>query len=140
MTNEHVEFEFNDDVNERLDRFVEQRNGFPFHLTNPDPNAIVEHLLDTIERLDDKYERLSEQAELDRDVLFDAVLIAMQRDEGLQTVTAVKERLVYYVNIAFHLTGNFNAVDYEVRRLYDLADKHNKTRRYDNGVFQWLRR
>jgi len=120
-TQEHVELSL--ETRERLDKYVEDN----LLLVNPsDLDYMINYLLNRVKML-----------ELEREVLFDAVLIAIQRDEDLQTVTDIKERLTYYVNIAFHRTGNFDGVDYDVRRLYELADEHNKTRRYDNGVFQW---
>lgn len=137
MMSEHVEL--NEETRARLDKYVEERGAFPLHLTCESVDDLVNGLLDTIERLEYKCERIETHADIERDVLFDAVLIAMQRNEDLQTVTEIKERLVYYVNIAFNRTGNFDEVDFDIRRLYALAEEHNKVRRYDNGVFQWRR-
>ena len=81
MTNKPIELK--DDTRERLDKYVEERGAFPLHLTCETHDDLINSLLDKIERLEDKCERIKtqseEQADLDREVLFDACLIGMQR-------------------------------------------------------------
>ena len=126
---EHVEL--NEETRARLDAYFEKenerlmkRNSFIMRGAS-DINRDVNYLLNQVEML-----------EIEQEVLFDALLIAIQRNEDLHKVTDIKNRLVYYINNAFHWTGNFDRNEYDVRRLYELAEEHNKTRRYDNPIFK----
>lgn len=128
--------EFNDETRERLDRYVEERGAFPLHLTCETYDNLINGLLDKIERLEDKCERTEEQADLDREVLFDAVLIGMQkvrqRPDIDMSVSTLKAHLIQNITKACISNGNND----EMRRLHALAEEHNKTRRYDNPVFK----
>lgn len=136
---EHVEL--NEETRARLDKYVEERGAFPLHLTCESYDVLINGLLDKIERLEDKCERIEARIEahrksfeLDREVLFDACLISIQRDDRHETVTECKDALVRNVALACGYD------DIETRnRVLRHVKEHNKTRRYDNGVFQWRR-
>ena len=132
---ENEQVELNEETRARLDAYFEKKNERLMKRNSciirgaSDINRDVNYLLNQVEML-----------EIEQEVLFDALLIAIQRNEDLHKVTDIKNRLVYYINNAFHWTGNFDRNEYDVRRLYELAEEHNKTRRYDNPIFKKWRR
>ena len=145
MMSEHVEL--NEETRARLEKYVEERGAFPFHLTCETHDDLIENLLDDIERLEHKCERIEEQADLDREVLFDACLVGMQRaktedfDIGVSTL---KKELLENIRLGSIWTGN-NALlplrndgsrEWYKQIICDRAKEHNKTRRYDNPIFK----
>ena len=136
-----MSIELDKETRERLDKYVEERGAFPLHSTCETYEDLINGLLDKIERLEDKCERLESRieahrntCELDREVLFDACLISIQKDDRHETVTECKDALVRNVALACGYD------DIETRnRVLRHVEEHNKTRRYDNSVFQWRR-
>ena len=128
------------ETQKRLDKYVEEKKAFPLHLTCETHDDIVNGLLDKIERLEYKCEMIEEQADLDREVLFDAVLIAMQRIRARpdidMKISTLKTHLIQNISNACRSNGNCGEYNRNLSRLHELAEEHNKTRRYDNPVFK----
>lgn len=149
MTNEHVELK--EETKARLDKYVEERGAFPLHLTCETHDDIINALLDKIERIEDKSEMIEEeltkQADLDREVLFDACLVGMQRaktEDFDMSVSTLKKELLENIRLGAIWTGNNallpsrndgTAYFYEWA-INDRAKAYFKTRRYDNPIFK----
>ena len=149
MTNKPIELK--DDTRERLDKYVEERGAFPLHLTCETHDDLINSLLDKIERLEDKCERIKtqseEQADLDREVLFDACLIGMQRaivEEFNLNVSTLKIELFENIRLGAIWTGNNEVLPQrndgtrETHEwvIYDRVRAYFKTRGYDHPVFK----
>ena len=126
MTNEHVEL--NEETRARLDRFKEQCKPLCEGLSY---SELIERALIKLERMQERYDEHFETSERDIALLFDACLIAIQKDDRHETVRECKDALVRNVALACE-----HDEQTQLRMCY-LAEQHNKTRRYDDSVFQW---
>ena len=140
--------ELNEETKERLKAYFEKRGGFPFYLTCETHECLIIRLLDRLEGLEDECERieadLTSECDLDREVLFDACLIGMQRaktEDFDMSVSTLKKELFENIRLGAIWTGN-NALLPQRRDgsyewiIDDRAKEHNKARRYNHPVFK----
>lgn len=144
MTQEHVEL--SDKTRQRLERFVEERDEFVFYFDG-DVDYVINKALDMIERRENSFDRLEAEADLEREALFDACLVGMQRamtEEFDMSVSTLKNELLENIRLGAIWTGN-NALlpcrNDDPKHYYEWiickrAKEHNKARRYDNPIFK----
>ena len=125
-TQEHVELSL--ETRERLDRFKEQCKPLCEGLSY---SELIERALIKLERMQGRYDKLFEDNKRDVALLFDACLIAIQRDDRHDTVKECKDALVR--NVAYASSHD----EQTQLRLCYMAEEHNKTKHYDDAVFSW---
>lgn len=125
-TQEHVELSL--ETRERLDRFKEQCKPQCEGLSY---SELIERALIKLERMQGRYDKLFEDNKRDVALLFDACLIAIQRDDRHETVKECKDALVR--NVAYASSHD----EQTQLRLCYMAEEYNKTKRYDDAVFSW---
>ena len=140
------QIELNEETKERLEKFIEDKNERlikenRFLLLDPsDLDSVVNYLLSEIERIKD-------ECDLDREVLFDACLIGMQRaktEDFDMSVSTLKKELFENIRLGAIWTGNNallpqrydNGKKYDVWKICDRVKEHNKARRYNHPVFK----
>ena len=133
------------ELNEETRARLEERD-IAFGVFYKTPDTIINELLDRLEGVEDTCERIEDECDLDREVLFDAVLIGMQRaktEEFDMSVSTLKKELNENIRLAAIWTGN-NALlpqrmdgtkDAYKWKICDRVKEHNKARRYNHPVF-----
>lgn len=140
------QIELNEETKERLEKFIEDKNERlikenRFLLLDPsDLDSVVNYLLSEIERIKD-------ECDLDREVLFDACLIGMQRaivEDFDMSVSTLKQELledirlgaIWTLNNAILPQRNDGTRETHEWVINDRARAYFKTRRYDHPVFK----